>query len=222
MKTIPFVAVATILALLPACGGGSGSSGSSGSGTCGAALPACGGTLDGTWRIASTCLRGDLNAALAATADNGGPLPAACSGLFQGFTLDAQGTATFANNQETDAITLSMSGDAVYTSACVNTLAGTSVTLTSSTCTALESGLTSSGDFTSASCTFSGGNCTCRLTKLQQAPTAPQPYTVSGGTITYTDPSDTPVQYCVSGNTLTVESPTGIPNITGENVLDKM
>lgn len=217
---ISCVALTMVSSLSMACGSGTSDGGSSGS--CGAARPSCGGTLDGTWRIASTCVRGDLDAALTASSNNGAAVPASCNGLFQGFTLDAQGTATFANSQETDQVTTSMTGNAVYTPACVSAIAGMSVTLTSSTCKTMESGLTSSGGFDSASCTFNGGNCVCKLAKTQLAPTAPQPYTVSTGTITYTNPSDTPAQYCVTGTTLTLEESTGISDVTTESVLNKM
>jgi hypothetical protein len=208
-----FVMAGSLLAAA-GCGGGSGA------GSCGAA-PTCGGALDGTWTITSTCIEGDPDRGLAATADNGNPVPAACNSLFQGFTVDVQGSVTIANNVETDNVTLTMSGKAVYSSACVSALSGTSVTLTASLCTALQSSLTSGGDFNSATCAFAGTTCTCDVVKSEVAPTTPQPFTVSGSHITYANPASTPMDYCVTGTTMTVRQEAGLPNVFAVNVLQK-
>jgi hypothetical protein len=57
--------------------------------------------------------------------------------------------------------------------------------------------------FTSASCSFAGGNCDCSGSAQKQLPTTPQAYVVSGNTVTYPSGSS-PMDYCVSGTTLTV------------------
>ena len=126
--------------VLCGCGGGGGDS-------CGA-IPTCGGALDGTWRLTgATCVEGDLDAALLAQAKSDDPsFPSECNNMFQGFTLDASGTANFASNVETDNITLTMRGHAVYSQACMSGMADSSVTLTSAMCSSVQSGLLEQGD----------------------------------------------------------------------------
>ncbi len=178
------------------------------------AVTACGGTLDGTWTIDSVCTEGDLVGALNAMLATEG-LPAACDNMVQSATLGGTGTVTFANGSETDNITTTMTGSLLYTAACESAVAGTTVTLTASSCSTVQSTLTgASGGFTTASCSLSGGNCACDVTQQQQAPTAPQTYTISGGTLTYTAANGGSMQYCVSGTSLTAQGTlTGLANI---------
>jgi hypothetical protein len=165
--------------------------------------------LDGTWQADAVCVEGDLVATMA-PAD----LPSACSGLFQSATPTITGTVTFANGMETDNVTETINASVVYTSACVSALAGATVTMTATMCSALGQQLMSQSTFSSASCSFVGGNCPCSVSSLQQLPTTPQAYTVSGNTITYPSGS-TPMDYCVSGTTLTArEVDSGLTFVT--------
>jgi hypothetical protein len=204
--------------VLCGCGGGSG-----GAGSCGA-VPTCGGALDGTWRFTGpTCIEGDLDAALLAQAKDATPsLPSACNDMFQGFTVDATGTATFANNVETDNVTLSMKGRVVYSQACLSASSGSSATVTSTTCQSLQSRLLSSGDFATATCSLSGSSCSCDTTTSQSTPTTPQAFTVSGGHLTYADTASTPIDYCISSTgILTVRSQVGSMPVYGVNTLQR-
>jgi hypothetical protein len=161
--------------------------------------PTCGGTLDGTWQIDTTCVEGSIVQMLA----DQQALPAACDGLFQSATLSLTGTAKFAGGMETDNMTMTIAATVLYTSTCVSAIGGTTVALTAALCTSLQSSLLSSGTFTSASCSFTGGNCACSVSNQQQSPATPEAYTVSGGQISYPSGSS-PMDYCVQGTTLTV------------------
>jgi len=150
-------------------------------------------------------------------------LPAACDNTFQSATLSGAGTVTFANSAETDNLTQSIDANLVFTAACESAVAKQTVTLTASTCSTIQQTLTASGGFTTANCSLSNGSCMCTASREQQAPTAPQPYTVSGNTITYsgTDASS-PTDYCVSGTLLTARQPlSGISGVTVVSVLQK-
>lgn len=167
--------------------------------------------MDGTWSIDSVCTGGDLTAALndAMTSGTGQPVPAACDNIFQSASLTGSGTVTFANGNETDSIATTLTASLLYSAACESAFAGTTVTLTASACSTLQTSLTTPTSttvaFTTAVCSLSGGNCACNVTRQEQSPTTPQSYTVSGGTITYTGANGGSMQYCVSGTTLTAE-----------------
>ncbi len=163
-------------------------------GNCGATA-ACGGTLDGTWKIDSACIEGDLIAAMNASA----PMPAACNGTYRSVTVVPNGTVTYANGTETSSVTTTTTADLVLTSACVSALNNTAaITLTAATCTALQTSMTDSSKGSSATCSFSGGNCNCTLIQSQTTNDA-QPYTILGNSITYSN-GDDPLDYCVSGS----------------------
>ncbi len=219
MRHIYSLVLALVAFPLVLCGCGGGAGGDS----CGA-IPTCGGALDGTWRLTGvTCVEGDLDAALLAQAKSDDPsFPSACNNMFQGFTLDASGTANFASNVETDNITLTMRGRVVYSQACMSGMAGSSVTLTSATCSSVQSGLLSSGKFSTATCSLSGSSCSCDTTTAQVAPTTPQPFTVTGGHLTYADSSSKPMDYCISGTSaMTVRSQVGSMPVYAVNTLQK-
>jgi hypothetical protein len=193
------------------CGGGSG-----GGGTCNAVSP-CGGSVEGSWQIETTCAEGDLDAAMLASAS----APSACNSLFQDFALDSAGTVTFSNGTENDDVTMSMKGNVVYTPACLSALGGgAAVTLTTTSCANVGSGLTSSGQFSSATCSLANGACACAVVMTKTARTT-QAYAISGTQITYQDPKQSPMDYCVSGTTMTVRQSLGIGTVKAVNTLRK-
>jgi hypothetical protein len=194
---VSVVSLVFLATAICACGGGSGGGGGGGAGSCNM-NPTCGGTLDGTWQMDTTCAEGDVAQMMAGQLS----LPAACNGLFQTATLSLTGTAKFANGMETDNLTMTTDAKVLYTPACVGAISRTTVTLTADICTTMQSNLLKNGTFSSASCAFTGGNCACSVSNQQQSPGTPVAYTVSGGTISYTDGSS-PMNYCVQGTTLT-------------------
>ncbi len=198
-RTLTFAPIITLLFSLSGCSSSSTTNAGT-SGTCNAPA-ACGGALDGTWAVDSVCVEGNLTAAMNKQLG----LPSTCDTTFQSVSVGLSGTVTFANNTETDNLTQTMDAHIVYTAACESAVAGQPVTLTASICTTIQQQLMgTSGAFTTAACSLSNGSCDCTASKSEAAPTVPQPYTVSGHTITYTgtDPSD-PIDYCVYGTTLT-------------------
>jgi len=178
------------------CGSNSSSSGTPGK-VCSAVAP-CGGALEGTWQLDTTCDEGNLAAAMASQQN----LPAACNNLFQSASPTLTGTVQFAGGMETDTLTTTLNATVLYTSACVSALSGTTVALNATICSILGPSLTGSGGFTTATCTFASGGCSCAVSMTSQSDTTAQPYTLSGNTIVYTSGSD-PMDYCVSGTTLT-------------------
>ena len=205
---------AVLFMVASGCGG---NSSSTSGGACNAAVT-CGGILDGTWQLDTTCVEGNLAAAMESSAG----LPSACSNVFQSATPSITGTVTFANGSETDNMTETLDATILYTSACVGAVAGTTVTLNASVCSLLGPELVSQGDFSSATCTFASGGCSCSVASTSQADTTPQAYTISGHTIVYADGSD-PMDYCVSGTTLTTSgSVTGLPGVTFVSTAHKL
>jgi hypothetical protein len=180
-------------------GGGSGGTGG-GTGSCNLNTT-CGGTLDGTWQIDTTCVVGNVVDMLSGQEN----LPSACSNLFQTGTLSATGTVMYASGMETDNLTMTIHATVLYTSACVSALDNTTVTLTAAMCTSLQSGLLNGGHFSAATCSFTGGNCACSVVSQQQTPTTPLAYTVSGSRISYANGSS-PMDYCVQGSTMSLQS----------------
>lgn len=185
--------------------GGTGGSGTGDSGGVCKAVAACGGAIDGTWEVTSTCVHGDLTAVmLASMASGGNAPPAACNSLFQNFTIEMSGTVTAANGTETDNLTMTMKGKAHYTPACVSALSGTAISaLSASMCSAAESNLKSNTTFNSATCSLNAGNCDCDLTAVTKETDTSQ-YTTSGNQLIDPTGKNDPFDYCVSGTTLTL------------------
>jgi hypothetical protein len=124
------------------------------------------------------------------------------------------GTVTFANGMETDNLTETASVRFVFNSACVSALAGQTVAMSATICSAMGQGLMSDPKVTSANCSLAGSNCDCSMSNQSQSPTTPQAYVVSGNTVTYPSGSG-PMDYCVSGTTLTVrETDSGTTFVT--------
>jgi len=124
------------------------------------------------------------------------------------------GTVTFANGMETDNLTQTINANVVYTPDCLSALVGYAATVSATACTTtLGPSLIAQG-FSSANCSFTGGNCACAVSSDTLLPTTPQAYVVSGNTITYSNGS-TPIDYCVSGTTLTArEIDSGLTFVT--------
>jgi hypothetical protein len=196
------------------CGGSDKGSGA----TC-TSPAACGGTPDGTWQIDSVCTEGDLAGAIASMQN----LAAACRQMFQSATMTGTGTVTLANGVETDNVTQKFVVTGVCTPECFTAMSQVSMALNSTICSALGQQMTGSNGITAASCSLSGANCACSITYEQQAPTTPQPYTISGNTLTYTSSDQAPLTYCVAGTTLTgSQTVTGLSGVTLHTTLHKL
>jgi hypothetical protein len=192
------------------CGGNSSGS----AGTCNAAAP-CGGTLDGTWQMDSTCVEGDLIGYL--TAKLGSAFPTC--GQIQTANASMTGTVAFSSGNETDNLIATFEATVVYSGACVNSTVGLLVTLSANACAGFQGTLKSRPFVSAATCSFANGDCVCSETLLGQAPTAPQAYTVSGTKIVYAN-GGTPLDYCVSGTTLTTRD--AEPQATFYNTAHKL
>ena len=166
--------------------------------------PTCGGTLDGTWQIDGTCIEGNVASLMAAQQN----LPSACGGLFKTAMASLEGTVTFANGMETDNLTLNIDATVVYTPTCVSAINGTTIVLTAAICTTFQSALVSNQTFSSATCSFTGGNCACSVSSQSQSPTTPEAYTISGNQVVYSN-GNSPMDYCVTGTTLSVRQVEG-------------
>jgi hypothetical protein len=164
--------------------------------TC-AAPPACGGALDGTWQVDSICIQGNL---VAVENANSG-LPTACNTLYQSASYSSSGTVTYANGTQTANVTSTSSTEALYTQACATAILGVSTTLDASTCASLQQSNIDSGQYTSATCTYSSEGCRCALNS-QSTDTSAVSYTISGNRIVFTN-GDPPLDYCVSGKAMT-------------------
>ena len=173
---------------------------------------ACGGTLDGTWQLGSTCMQGDEVALLNATSGN----PSACNRLYQTVSDTVSGTVTYANGTETANVTKTSVFEVLYTQACVSALRGATITLDATECANQQQSEIDSGKYTNASCAYSSQGCRCSLT-TQSTDTSASPYAVSGNRIVYSN-GDPPADYCVSGDTLTVSVTYDLPQGTFTSV----
>jgi hypothetical protein len=187
MKTRTLLAVA-VLAATPVLGckddGGSGS-------RCGD-FSACGGELTGTWTVDDVCLEGDFGAVLQTELG----LPDACDSFAKSAQLTVAGTLDFTNGVQTTALSRTITAQA--TQACLSAKAGTTIPMSQAICTALAAEMTLTlVDL--VTCTLGDNACNCTATGVIAQV---DPYTVSGGTVTYTADGTTR-DFCVSANTLT-------------------
>jgi hypothetical protein len=167
---------------------------------CDGASP-CGGSLDGSWQIDSTCFEGDLAAVLNSYQ------PAACATAFRSATVAMNGTVAYANGTENLNGALNLDLVATYTSDCINVLTGSAATLDAATCAVFRPSLPQPNapmvDVVSGSCSLSNTGCDCAAS-MSMAPRSfvTAAYTISGSRFVYKDaPGFT--DYCVSGTTLT-------------------
>lgn len=172
--------------------GCSSSSGNNGGGTTGAAascgkVPACGGSVVGTWNIAAGC-------ASVSSSPNIMGCPNASA---QNATVTASGTTTFnADMTYTSDTTETASETIVLPSSCL-TANGTTVSC-QTLGQVLMSALQTDAGATSASCSMSGSNCNCDISGTVHASNMGT-YTTSGNSITTTtNGSMSTSDYCVA------------------------
>jgi hypothetical protein len=207
-------------AVSPTGMGGSSSGGSSAGGTTGTAgaaggspscpnVTACGGSVVGTWTVASSCLSVSGNADLT-------NLGIGCASAPVTGSLQVSGTWTAnANGTTSDRTTTTGTLQLALAAACLN------ISGTTTTCDGISGPLQGLG-FASASCTnAAGGGCTCSATVQQSAwpgfisvQASPNGnYSVSGNTLTIDGMA--PYSFCVSGNMMTWTPQTTSPTTSG-------
>ena len=157
----------------------------------------CGGAVDGTWQIDSTCVVGDVAAVVGAKLG----LPPACNDAYKSGTTSSTGTLSFAGGNKTDNVTTTTNLVAKITSACASAAIGTPMTLSAALCPLLQTALTDPSTGTTATCTFAGANCNCTVVR-QTTSTAQAAYSMLGNSLTFTN-GDNPMDYCVTGTSMT-------------------
>ena len=200
-------------------GGGSGEGGNAGGSSFGGGpgtncsnVAACGGSLVGTWTVASSCLKvtGNLDLSLVGAGCPSAPVTGALE-VKGSFTANADGT--YSDNTTT-------SGEEQFV------LAPSCLVISSApvTCDGAANLLTSLGYATMHCTSTADKGCTCTGTIAQTggfgtvspAPGTSGNYTTAGNLATITgDAGDTKYSFCVSGNTLTVTPQTANPTTTG-------
>ncbi len=186
-------------------GGSGGSStisvGGSGGGTC-KDFASCGGDIEGTWAVTSTCVSGDFVAYLNNAMSSGGTVPAVCKNMFQNATVDMTGTMTFAGGVLTSDTTSTIRFQAVITPACASNLTGTTMsTMSASMCSTIESQM--AGSFGTVTCSVKAGNCSCDIVETSTS-SDDQDYVISGKQVVDPNGNNDPMDYCVAGTTLTL------------------
>jgi hypothetical protein len=204
-------------------GGGGGTSGATGAGGTGGAVScpdvtACGGSVVGTWTVASSCLTvsGTLDLTLVAAGCPTAPVTGSLS-VSGTFTANADGTYT----------------DGTTTTGEEHFTLGPSCLVISSTPVSCSgaAGIIKNLGYDTITCTpATGGGCDCSATAhqtgglgvLSVAPSKQSNYTTSGSVVTISnDGGDVPYSFCASGNTLTLTPQSAQPKMTGTIVLEK-
>jgi hypothetical protein len=185
---------------LAGCGsGGSKGTGGAPGGSC-TAVTACGGDIEGTWEITSTCTIGDVNEFMIVLAAKAGTaLPAACESFFEDFTLEMSGSVSFANGSIVNNTTTNIKGTEHNTPACLSATSGTSVSaISASACSSIKTRLTKS----SGTCSVTAGNCDCSVSIVDND-TSSGTYAIQGNQLVL-DPAGQAksLDFCVSGETL--------------------
>ncbi len=149
---------------------------------CGA-FTACGGTLSGTYDYTSGCVP-----------DVFSTIRAQCSGLdTTGIKATVKGSIYFLANSALERnVTVSISGSIKFPSSCV-----------AGQCNVAENAL--KGEFSNASCTTAGSDCTCTLSRTDSN-TGGTTFTVNGNRVTTADGDD--YEFCVDGAKLTYQGKT--------------
>ena len=170
---------------------------SSGLAMCGT-FKACGGDVLGKWKVAALCF------------DNPEMLTASsidkpeCKGLIRNFGVHTTGTYQFtADGNVSSDITFTMDMEAVWTSACLNAVAGGAVVDLAATCSMIEANYAQNAQFADASCMAQATSCNCMVTSVDHHTAQSGAYAISGTTLTDGDGSST---YCVAGQTLKIHS----------------
>jgi len=183
----------------------------------------CGGSVVGTWTIASSCLKvgGTVDLTNAGVGCTSAPVTG---------TLSVTGTwSVAADGTVTDNTTTTGSQQIELPAPCLN------ISGTTTTCDSIGDPLAGVMGYTTMTCADkAGGGCNCTATIAQsgsiaqvfQNPSASSPSTVAGSVLTVSDGrSSAPYQFCVAANVLTLtpqtspDVPTG--KITGNIVLNK-
>jgi hypothetical protein len=196
IKTVGKGSWVVVLALVwTSCGGSS----SNQSGTCSGTFNACGGDPTGTWNIADICTE---NSVASIMNEVYGAKASSCGDIVKSASLTMTGTVTYSSGTITYNTNTVVAGTLSLSSTCISDLAGSTVTVNASVCSALQTSMNSS-DGMSGTCSLSGSSCNCSLTE-STSDSSSDTYTVSGSTITE-DGGDS-YDFCVSGNSMSERS----------------
>jgi len=192
MKTVEKGSWVVVLALFwTSCGGGS----SNQSGICSGTYSACGGDPTGTWNIAGMCTENSVTSIL-----NGDyrSQASSCGDIVKSASLTMTGTMTYSSGTITYNTNTVVTSNLLLSSTCISDLAGSTVTVSASLCSALQTSMNSS-DGMSGTCSLSGSNCGCSLTQ-SISDSSSDTYTVSGSTIT--EGGGDSYDFCASGKSM--------------------
>jgi len=196
MKTVGKGSWIVVLALFwTSCGGGS----SNQSGICSGTYSACGGDPTGTWNIAGMCTENSVASILN---EEYGSQASSCGDIVKSASLTMTGTATYSSGTITYSTNTVVTSTLSLLSTCISALAGSTVTVSASVCSALQTSMNKS-DGMSGTCSLSGSNCSCSLTQ-SVSDSSSDTYTVSGSTIT--EGGGDSYDFCVSGNSMSERS----------------
>jgi hypothetical protein len=154
----------------------------------------CGGDVVGTWNVESYC----LTLAQPPAPDE---LPE-CQNVLRSVSVDAEGPITFTADMVTSNLTTTTALVLVLTDACAQALGGGNVT--STMCDSLEAQYTSNPEYSSASCRFAPGSCSCSIVTVPSTTSETNPYSISGNQILI--PSAETTDYCVDGDRLSLSA----------------
>lgn len=157
-----------------------------------AAFHACGGEVEGTWRVGNSCIEGNLKAAATLNPE----LPVACQGMYRSVIAAMSGSVTFVGGKAQIDTMLEISADISADADCVSALGMTGM----DQCSELGTGLSNASLHDSATCDLDGNRCNCQATSIFEE-TKDREYTVEGSKITYSG-DDEYLDYCITGNTL--------------------
>jgi hypothetical protein len=217
------IRIGALASLLAACGGGGveGGSGSSGKdGTC-SDVVACGGDLEGSWKISSNCAIGDLARLMNMNLVGEDP-PAGCRSLYQNFTMDMVGSMTFAEGTMTRTTEVTWKGTLHYLPDCLSERLGEKVeTANASVCRRLEGQMLASEATKSASCAAVSGNCDCDFVGVEPE-TSEEDYRIEGNQIVSPAGQEDRMDYCVSETSLKIKETTqDLPDFAMITSLDR-
>ncbi len=195
--------------LVFACGGGSDSSGQCSN------AGACGGDIQGTWKITSSCLTFAIDTA---SSDSCPDQKVTATDLKMSGSITYGGDMTYNSSVTVDlSVTLLVPGSCLMRDG---------ITLT---CAQVEQGLKADADLGSATCSAVGPDCSCTLVSAPEVQMESGTYTTTAsGTLTQRRASgteDDASDFCVKGSTLTLSphdsSMMGSPAVSGSVVLTK-
>jgi hypothetical protein len=173
---------------------GTGCSSGDGGGRCGS-IDACGGEVTGTWQLTSSCVEGNLTAAVNLNQD----LPAACRGAYKSVVASVTGTVAFNAGTATNNTTTTIDYDFVANGNCL-TAFGVPVSDMTAACAALGPAMIAGKFHNVVNCAVEGGGCHCTA-KNEYPRQETLPYTVQGSKLSYSTGGDS-MDFCVEGSTL--------------------